>query len=144
MKKSIISATIRFQSGGIENSCHSFWDSLGVRGGGVCSFRCCSVPLWVAVGPEDDDDVTVAKNMKKIDIILDVTESSSHFVKVSHLDNCVKKAIAYLYAAQSLAQIKHHFARQAVTYGLSTKDNSGHLTNAFCYKGQIRYFVGSH
>ena len=64
MKKSIISATIRFQSGGIENSCHSFWDSLGVRGGGVCSFRCCSVPLWVAVGPEDDDEVAAAKNMK--------------------------------------------------------------------------------
>ena len=75
MKKSIISATIRFQSGGIENSCHSFWDSLGVRGGGVCSFRCCSVPLWVAVGPEDDDDVTAAKNINKSKKIYSMTES---------------------------------------------------------------------
>ena len=33
MKKSIISATIRFQSGGIENSCHSI-------AGGCWSFLC--------------------------------------------------------------------------------------------------------
>ena len=68
MKKSIISATIRFQSGGIENSCHSI-------AGGCWSFLC-SVAAGTgaaaaeAVGEaeaeaDDVDEVTAPKSMKK-------------------------------------------------------------------------------
>ena len=67
MKKSIISATIRFQSGGIENSCHSI-------AGGCWSFLC-SVAAGTGAAAEavgeaeaeadDVDEVTAPKSMKK-------------------------------------------------------------------------------
>ena len=70
MKKSIISATIRFQSGGIENSCHSIaggcWSFLCsvVAGTGAPAAAEAAEAVWEAEA-DDVDDVTAPKNMKK-------------------------------------------------------------------------------
>ena len=70
MKKSIISATIRFQSGGIENSCHSIaggcWSFLCsvAAGTGAAAAAEAAEAVWEAEA-DDVDDVTAPKNMKK-------------------------------------------------------------------------------
>ena len=69
MKKSIISATIRFQSGGIENSCHSIaggcWSFLcSVAAGTGAAAAEAAEAVWEAEA-DDVDEVTAPKNMKK-------------------------------------------------------------------------------
>ena len=71
MKKSIISATIRFQSGGIENSCHSIaggcWSFLCSVAAGTGAAAEAAEAVWEAEA-DDVDEVTAPKSMKKIAI----------------------------------------------------------------------------
>ena len=69
IKKSIISATIRFQSGGIENSCHSIaggcWSFLCSVAAGTGAAAEAAEAVEEAEAEADVDEVTAPKSKKK-------------------------------------------------------------------------------